>query len=142
MLLRRWAFFSRIVVNAPPGWTRKQIRNRGENAYVIERSRARKVEAAGPAVDGYEAIGTLKIGPQRAGGGFEVDLPGRPQRRIRMQNSTKDKAQGKFHEVKGKAKEKVGRATNDRNMQAEGQDEKVGGKIQKKVGDVEKVFEK
>ena len=59
-----------------------------------------------------------------------------------MQNSTKDKAQGKFHEVKGKAKEKVGRATNDRNMQAEGQDEKVGGKIQKKVGDVEKVFEK
>ena len=59
-----------------------------------------------------------------------------------MQNSTKDKAQGKFHEVKGKVKEKVGRATNDRNMQAEGQDEKVGGKIQKKVGDVEKVFEK
>jgi uncharacterized protein YjbJ (UPF0337 family) len=59
-----------------------------------------------------------------------------------MQNSTKDKAQGKFHEVKGKVKEKVGRATNDPNMEAEGQDEKVGGKIQKKVGDIEKVFEK
>ena len=59
-----------------------------------------------------------------------------------MQNSTKDKAEGKFHEVKGKVKEKVGRATNDPNMEAEGQDEKVGGKIQKKVGDVEKVFEK
>ena len=59
-----------------------------------------------------------------------------------MQNSTKDKVQGKFHEVKGKVKEKVGRAANDPNMEAEGQDEKVGGKIQKKVGDVEKVFEK
>jgi uncharacterized protein YjbJ (UPF0337 family) len=59
-----------------------------------------------------------------------------------MQNSTKDKAEGKFHEVKGKIKEKVGRATNDPNMEAEGQDEKVGGKIQKKVGDIEKVFEK
>ena len=59
-----------------------------------------------------------------------------------MQNSTKDKAEGKFHEVKGKIKEKVGRATNDPNMEAEGQDEKVGGKIQKKIGDVEKVFEK
>jgi uncharacterized protein YjbJ (UPF0337 family) len=59
-----------------------------------------------------------------------------------MQNSTKDKVQGKFHEVKGKVKEKVGRATNDPNMEAEGQDEKVGGKVQKKVGDIEKVFEK
>jgi uncharacterized protein YjbJ (UPF0337 family) len=59
-----------------------------------------------------------------------------------MQNSTKDKVEGKFHEVKGKVKEKVGRATNDPNMEAEGQDEKVGGKIQKKVGDIEKVFEK
>jgi hypothetical protein len=28
-----------------------------------------------------------------------------------MKSSTKDKAQGTFHEVKGKVKEKVGRAT-------------------------------
>jgi uncharacterized protein YjbJ (UPF0337 family) len=59
-----------------------------------------------------------------------------------MNNSTKDQAQGKFHEVKGKVKEKVGRATNNPNLEAEGQDEKVGGKVQKKVGQVEKVFEK
>ena len=30
-----------------------------------------------------------------------------------MKQSTKDKARGTFHEVKGKAKEKVGRATNN-----------------------------
>ncbi len=59
-----------------------------------------------------------------------------------MKNSTKDKAEGKVHEVKGHIKEKVGRATNNPNLEAEGQDERLSGKVQKKVGDVEKVFEK
>ena len=58
-----------------------------------------------------------------------------------MKDSTKDQAQGKFHEVKGKVKEKVGRATKNPNLEEEGQDEKVAGKIQKKIGQVEKVFE-
>jgi uncharacterized protein YjbJ (UPF0337 family) len=58
-----------------------------------------------------------------------------------MKNSTKDQAQGKFHEVKGKIKEKVGRATGNPNREAEGQDEKVTGKVQKKIGQVEKVFD-
>jgi uncharacterized protein YjbJ (UPF0337 family) len=56
-----------------------------------------------------------------------------------MKNSTKDQATGKAHEVKGAVKEKVGKATNDPELEAEGQDEKVAGKIQKKVGQVEKV---
>jgi uncharacterized protein YjbJ (UPF0337 family) len=56
-----------------------------------------------------------------------------------MKQSTKDKAKGKFHEIKGKLKEKVGKATNDPNMEAEGQGEQMGGKIQKKIGQVEKV---
>jgi uncharacterized protein YjbJ (UPF0337 family) len=59
-----------------------------------------------------------------------------------MQSSTKDKAKGKFHEVKGKVKEKVGRATNDPDLEAEGQIEELGGKIQKKIGQVEKVLGK
>ncbi|HXN73723.1 MAG TPA: CsbD family protein [Candidatus Acidoferrales bacterium] len=59
-----------------------------------------------------------------------------------MKNSTKDQAEGKYHEVKGKVKEKVGRATNNPNMVEEGQDENVAGKVQKKVGQVEKVFDK
>lgn len=57
-----------------------------------------------------------------------------------MKQSTKDKAKGKFHEVQGKVKEKVGRATNNPNLEAEGQDEKFDGKVQKKIGQVEKVL--
>jgi uncharacterized protein YjbJ (UPF0337 family) len=59
-----------------------------------------------------------------------------------MKQSTEDKAKGTFHEVKGKVKEKVGRATNNPDLEAEGQAEKVGGKIRKKIGQVEKVLGK
>jgi uncharacterized protein YjbJ (UPF0337 family) len=59
-----------------------------------------------------------------------------------MKDSTKDKIQGGVHELKGKVKEKLGKATNDPDLAAEGTDERLGGKIQKKVGDIEKVFEK
>jgi uncharacterized protein YjbJ (UPF0337 family) len=43
--------------------------------------------------------------------------------------------------VKGKIKEKVGRATGNPNKEAEGRDEQVAGKIQRKIGQVEKVFD-
>ena len=59
-----------------------------------------------------------------------------------MKQSTKDKARGKFREVKGKVKETVGRATNDPDLEAEGLGEKLGGKVLKKIGQVEKVLEK
>ena len=59
-----------------------------------------------------------------------------------MKDSTKDKVQGAAHEAKGAVKEKLGKTTNNAELEAEGTDEKVAGKIQKKVGDVEKVFEK
>jgi uncharacterized protein YjbJ (UPF0337 family) len=59
-----------------------------------------------------------------------------------MKQSTKDKAKGRFHEVKGKVKEKVGRATNNPDLEAEGQVEKIAGKFQKKIGQVEKVLGK
>jgi uncharacterized protein YjbJ (UPF0337 family) len=57
-----------------------------------------------------------------------------------MKQSAKDKAKGTFHEVKGKVKEAVGRATNNPRMEAEGQVEKIGGKVQKKIGQVETVL--
>jgi uncharacterized protein YjbJ (UPF0337 family) len=59
-----------------------------------------------------------------------------------MKQSTKDTAKGKFHEVKGKVKEKVGRATNNPDLEAEGLVEKIAGKVQKKIGQVKKVLEK
>jgi uncharacterized protein YjbJ (UPF0337 family) len=59
-----------------------------------------------------------------------------------MKQSTKDKAKGKFHEVRGEVKEKVGRATNNPDLEAEGQVEKIAGKVQKRIGQVERVLGK
>lgn len=58
-----------------------------------------------------------------------------------MRQSSKDETKGKMHEVKGKVKEKVGRAIGNPRMQDEGADEKTAGKVQKKVGQIERVLE-
>jgi uncharacterized protein YjbJ (UPF0337 family) len=74
---------------------------------------------------------------------FEATLESNPApKRRNMKPSTKDQVQGKFHEMKGKVKEKTGQATNNPDLMDEGQAEKVAGKVQKKIGQVEKVFEK
>ncbi len=54
-----------------------------------------------------------------------------------MKQSTEDKLQGGFHEVKGKVKEEVGQATNSPDLEAEGRAEKIGGKVRKTIGQVE-----
>jgi uncharacterized protein YjbJ (UPF0337 family) len=59
-----------------------------------------------------------------------------------MKPSTIDNAEGKFHQMKGKVKEKAGQLTNDRDMEAEGTVEKVAGKVQGIIGRVEKALEK
>jgi uncharacterized protein YjbJ (UPF0337 family) len=56
-----------------------------------------------------------------------------------MKSSTKDQAQGKFHKIKGKIKELVGKAGDNPELEAEGKAEKWAGKGQQKVGEVEKV---
>jgi uncharacterized protein YjbJ (UPF0337 family) len=59
-----------------------------------------------------------------------------------MKRSIKDKAKGTFHEVRGKVKERIGRATNNPKLEARGRAEKTGGKVQKKIGQLEKVLGK
>ncbi len=59
-----------------------------------------------------------------------------------MKPSTKDKLEGKVHEVKGAVKEKAGEVTDNPNLKTEGQMEKLAGKVQEKVGEIEKVLEK
>ena len=59
-----------------------------------------------------------------------------------MKSSTKDKAEGKMHKVKGKIKETVGKAVGNEDLEAEGKSEKFEGKVQEKVGDVKKVLGK
>ena len=59
-----------------------------------------------------------------------------------MKSSTKDKAEGTFHELKGKVKEVAGKLGDNPKLEGEGAGEKIAGKIQKKIGQVEKVLEK
>jgi uncharacterized protein YjbJ (UPF0337 family) len=59
-----------------------------------------------------------------------------------MKPSTKDKAEGKFHEMKGKVKKQAGQLTNNPGLEAEGTVEKAAGKVQGIIGQVEKALEK
>ena len=59
-----------------------------------------------------------------------------------MKSSTKDQAEGKFHELKGKVKEIVGELGDNPDLEAEGTGEKIAGKVQKKIGQVKKVLGK
>jgi uncharacterized protein YjbJ (UPF0337 family) len=59
-----------------------------------------------------------------------------------MKASTKDQAEGTFHELKGKIKEVAGKLSDNPKLEGEGLGEKLAGKVQNKVGQVEKVLEK
>jgi uncharacterized protein YjbJ (UPF0337 family) len=59
-----------------------------------------------------------------------------------MKSSTKDRAEGKFHQVKGKIKELAGKKSEDSEMESEGKVENLKGKVQEKIGQVEKVLGK
>jgi uncharacterized protein YjbJ (UPF0337 family) len=57
-----------------------------------------------------------------------------------MESSTKDQAEGMFHQVKGKIKEVAGKVTDNPKLEAEGAGEKLAGKVQEKIGQVKKVL--
>ncbi|MBA4416908.1 MAG: CsbD family protein [Syntrophus sp. (in: bacteria)] len=57
-----------------------------------------------------------------------------------MKSSIRDKAEGTFHEVKGKVKEMAGKITDDPKLEAKGKAENIAGKVQEKVGQVKKVL--
>jgi uncharacterized protein YjbJ (UPF0337 family) len=59
-----------------------------------------------------------------------------------MKDSTKDSAEGTFHEAKGTIKSHVGKLSNDPDLEADGIVENITGKIQKKIAQVEKIIEK
>jgi uncharacterized protein YjbJ (UPF0337 family) len=59
-----------------------------------------------------------------------------------MKPSTENEIAGKVHEVKGTIKEKVGKLTNDPDLEGEGIGEKIAGKVRKKIGEVEKALGK
>jgi len=59
-----------------------------------------------------------------------------------MKSSTKDQAEGKFHEVKGTVKEIAGKLTDNPKLEGEGTGEKIAGKVQEKIGQLKKVLGK
>jgi len=59
-----------------------------------------------------------------------------------MKSSIRDKAEGTFHEVKGKVKEVTGKLSDNPELEAEGTAEKTAGKVQEKIGQVKKVLGK
>jgi len=61
---------------------------------------------------------------------------------ISIKSSTKDKTEGTFHQIKGKAKEVAGKLTDNQKLEVEGTVEKSAGKVQKKVGETKKVLGK
>lgn len=59
-----------------------------------------------------------------------------------MKSSVQDKAEGMFHEVKGKAKEVAGKLSGHPKLEAAGTREKIAGKVQEKIGQAKKVVGK
>ena len=63
-------------------------------------------------------------------------------RRDTMKSSIRDKAEGTFHEVRGKVKEVAGKLSDNPELEAEGKDEMFVGKAQEKIGQVKNVVGK
>ena len=59
-----------------------------------------------------------------------------------MKSSNQDRAEGKWHKVKGKIKEVAGKAFGNRKLEAEGKVEKIDGNIQEKTGKIKEVVGK
>ena len=59
-----------------------------------------------------------------------------------MKSSTRDKTEGKMHQVKGAIKEATGKIVGNRELETEGKIENLEGDVQEKVGEVKKAFDK
>ena len=59
-----------------------------------------------------------------------------------MKSSTKDTAESKMHQVKGKAKQVAGIVDGDSDLEAEGKEKNLKGKVQEKLGQIKKVMGK
>jgi uncharacterized protein YjbJ (UPF0337 family) len=59
-----------------------------------------------------------------------------------MKSSTRDKAEGKFHELRGKVRQIAGKLSDNPKLEAKGAGEKIAGNIQEKIGQVKKVLGK
>jgi uncharacterized protein YjbJ (UPF0337 family) len=54
--------------------------------------------------------------------------------------STRDQGMGKFHQVRGRLEELLGKLAKDRELEANGRLERGAGKVQEKIGQAEKLL--
>ena len=59
-----------------------------------------------------------------------------------MKSGTRDEAEGKWHQVKGKIKEIAGKVGMNPDLEVEGKEETRTGQVQEKIGEIKKVVEK
>jgi uncharacterized protein YjbJ (UPF0337 family) len=59
-----------------------------------------------------------------------------------MKSSTRDKTEGRFRAVKGKAKEIAGKLSDNPKLEAKGTGEKIAGNVQEKIGEIKEVLGK
>ncbi len=64
------------------------------------------------------------------------------ERRKTMKSGTRDEAEGKWHQVKGKVKEVTGKVIMSPDLEAEGKEEGKMGKVQEKVGEIKRIVGK
>ena len=64
------------------------------------------------------------------------------KRSISMKSGTRDEAEGKWHQVKGKVKEVAGKLGDNPDLEAEGKNETKTGEVQEMIGEIKKVVEK
>jgi len=59
-----------------------------------------------------------------------------------MKSSTKNNAEGRMHQLKGKSKQILGKIFKNRKLEAKGKAENLEGNVQEKIGKVKKVVGK
>lgn len=59
-----------------------------------------------------------------------------------MKSSTQNKAEGKWHKMKGKIKQVAGKAVGNRDLEAEGKAENFDGDVLEKIGEIKDVVGK
>jgi len=64
------------------------------------------------------------------------------KRSISMKSGTRDQAEGKWHQVKGKVKEVAGKLDDNPDLEVEGKNEIKTGEVQEKIGGIKKVVGK
>jgi uncharacterized protein YjbJ (UPF0337 family) len=86
--------------------------------------------------------GSSKQSNNRKSGFDRSSVAAKTDRRKTMKSGTRDEAEGKWHQLKGKIKEIAGKVGFNPDLEAEGKKENKTGQVQEKIGEIKKVVGK